>query len=506
MKLFELIAAAGLAPGQLPPQAAEVEITGLAYRSQSATPGALFFCIKGASADGHDFAAEAADRGAAGLICERTLDVELPQVVVPDSRAAMAPVAAAFYGEPSASLQMVGVTGTNGKTTTAFLVRHILEGAGIATGLLGTVESIVGGQARTVERTTPEAIDLQQTFREMLDAGDRACVMEVSSHGLELRRADAIAFDCVVFTNLTQDHLDFHGTLDRYFGAKRSLFVPDSGHRPLASVVNLDDEWGRKLAAELGETGQTRLITFAVGNDADYRAENVAIDWQGSSFDCVSAEAVHRAELPQPGLFNVYNAMAAIAAAGCLGVGAADAVAALSDSPPVPGRLEVIEEGQSFGVLVDYAHTPDSLDNVLRCSRELLKSSDARAGRLICVFGAGGDRDSGKRAAMGEVAGLLCDLVFVTSDNPRSEDPVRIIEQIVEGTKRPSCAAIVRVEPDRRAAIEQAVAQAQDGDLVVIAGKGHEQGQEFAEGETVPFDDRAEARRALRGLAAGRAS
>jgi UDP-N-acetylmuramoyl-L-alanyl-D-glutamate--2,6-diaminopimelate ligase len=507
MKLADLISGAALDPGPMPAHAADVDINGLAYRSQSVTPGALFFCVRGLSADGHDFAADAAERGAAALVCERRIEIDLPQLIVEDARAAMAPIAACFYGDPSTSLRMIGVTGTNGKTTTSFLIRHILERAGLASGLLGTVESVVAGERREVERTTPEAIDLQQTFREMVDGGDRACVMEVSSHALDLHRADAIAFDCVVFTNLTQDHLDFHGTLEHYFGAKRSLFVPRSGHRPLASVVNLDDEWGRRLAGELGETGQTKLVSFAVGNDADYRAEHVSTTWQGTGFDCVSPEGIERVELPQPGLFNVYNAIAAIAAAGCVGVSAAAAAAALGDSPRVPGRLEAIEEGQAFGVLVDYAHTPDSLENVLLCARELLQTADApTAGRLICVFGAGGDRDAGKRPLMGESARSLSDLIVVTSDNPRSEDPDRIVEQIVEGARGAGdSGATVLVEVDRRAAIEQALGSARAGDLVVIAGKGHEQGQEFADGKKIPFDDRAVTRELLRELMARQA-
>src|SRR4051812_34805780 len=266
MTLRALLAGAGIEASG--PPAADPEIEALAYRSESVTPGALFFCVRGFTADGHDFAADAIARGAAALVCERPLGLGVPEIVVPDVRAAMAPLAAAFYGEPTRELRVVGVTGTNGKTTTAFLVRHLLERGGIQTGLLGTIWSVIGGERCDVERTTPEAVDLQQTFREMREAGDEACVMEVSSHALELHRADAIDFDCAVFTNLTQDHLDFHGSLEEYFGAKRRLFVPHAGTPPRVPIVNVDDAWGAQLAGELSEGGHGALETFAVARDA----------------------------------------------------------------------------------------------------------------------------------------------------------------------------------------------------------------------------------------------
>src|SRR4051794_36029903 len=270
MTLRDLLAGAGIEP-QGPP-ADDVEIEALAYRSEGVTQGALFFCVRGFTADGHDFAPDAIARGAAALVCERPLGLGVPEVRVADVRTAMAPLAAAFYGNPTHELRMVGVTGTNGKTTTAFLIRHLLEQAGIRTGLLGTIWSVIGGRQHEVERTTPEAIDLHRTFREMRDAGDQACVMEVSSHALELHRADAIDFDCGVFTNLTQDHLDFHGTLDEYFGAKRRLFVPAAGTPPRVPVVNVDDTWGARLAQELAQSGHVQPVTFAVEQEADLRA------------------------------------------------------------------------------------------------------------------------------------------------------------------------------------------------------------------------------------------
>ncbi|HEX2233296.1 MAG TPA: UDP-N-acetylmuramoyl-L-alanyl-D-glutamate--2,6-diaminopimelate ligase [Thermoleophilaceae bacterium] len=455
---------------------ADIEITGLAYSSRDVAPGALFFCVRGFTADGHDFASDAVDRGAAALVCERPLGLGVPEVIVDDARAAMGPAAARFYGDPTATLQAVGITGTNGKTTTAFLVRHLLEAGGVQTGLLGTVKRVVGGVEEEVQRTTPEAIDLQATFRRMLDAGDRACAMEVSSHALELGRADAIRFACRVFTNLTQDHLDFHGTMDAYFAAKRKLF-----DEPGAAVVNADDEYGRRLASELGE-----VTTFGIDHEADYRARDVRFDVSGARFTCDTPDGPLEVESPLPGSFNVQNVLGAIAVARLLGVEGATIAEALRSVGRVPGRFESVDEGQDFGVLVDYAHTPDSLENVLRAARALTRK------RLHVVFGAGGDRDRGKRPLMGRAAAGLADRVIVTSDNPRNEDPESIVDQIMEGT-----GAGVERELDRRRAIALAIESAQPGDVVVIAGKGHEQGQEFERGRKEPFDDVTVAREAL---------
>jgi UDP-N-acetylmuramoyl-L-alanyl-D-glutamate--2,6-diaminopimelate ligase len=498
MTLRDLLAGAGIEP--IAP-AEDVEIGALAYRSQSVTKGALFFCVPGFTADGHDYAPDAVERGAAALVTQRRLGLGVPEIVVPDVRAAMAPVSAAFYGHPTHHLRVVGVTGTNGKTTTTFLVRHILERAGIQTGLLGTIWSVIGGRQEEVVRTTPEAIDLQRTFRQMLDAGDAACVIEVSSHALDLHRADAIAFDCAVFTNLTQDHLDFHGTLEDYFGAKRRLFVPQSNSPPRVPVVNVDDEWGARIAGELAEMGHPQLLTFGIARDADLRARDVRSGGAGTSFTCEAADNEVEVTLPLAGVFNVSNALGALAAASSLGVHFADAAASLASAPSVPGRLEPVDEGQRFSVFVDYAHTPDSIENVLVASRELIGESGRR---LICVFGAGGDRDREKRPLMGAAARRLADHVLVTSDNPRSEDPDAIIAAIVAGAseaEQAGASSTLEVEPDRRAAIERAVSVARDGDVVLIAGKGHEQGQEFERGRKTPFDDREVAREALRALA-----
>ena len=497
MTLRELLQAVGIAA---PPDAGTVPVTGLAYRSESVTPGALFFCVPGFVVDGHQFAPDAVQRGAVALVCERPLGTAVPEVVVPSVRAAMGPIAAAFNENPTAQLRVAGVTGTNGKTTTAFLARHVLESTGVRTGLLGTVHSVVGGRVEEVERTTPEAIDLQATFARMRDEGDAACVMEVSSHALDLDRTAGIDFDCAVFTNLTQDHLDFHGTLDAYYEAKRKLFEPANGGRRTANVINIDDEWGRKLAAETGN-----LITYAVDRDADYRARNVRYDAAGATFECATAAGAVEVRLPLPGLFNIYNALAAIAACGSLGAPLDAAAGALASARRVPGRFEPVEEGQAFGVLVDYAHTPDSLENVLSSARELLNQAGGD-GRLIVVFGAGGDRDREKRPLMGAAARRLADHTLVTSDNPRSEDPGAIISAIVAGAEAGAPegeGSSLEVEADRRVAIERAMDLARPGDIVLIAGKGHEQGQEFEGGRKIPFDDREVARDALRGLAAG---
>jgi UDP-N-acetylmuramoyl-L-alanyl-D-glutamate--2,6-diaminopimelate ligase len=463
--------------------APEAEILGLAYSSQSVTPGTLFFCVPGFRADGHDFARQAVERGAAALVCQRPLGLGVPEVLVDDVRAAMGPAAARFYGDPTSELDVVGITGTNGKTTTAFLVRHLLEADGRRCGLLGTVKRVVGGVEEDVERTTPEAIDLQSTFRRMLAAGDRACAMEVSSHALELGRAAGIRFACRVFTNLTQDHLDFHENMEAYFLAKRRLF-----EEPGPSVVNMDDEYGRRIAAELD------CVTFGIETEADYRALDVEFDLMGSRFRCETPDGPLQLESRLPGLFNVQNALGAVAAARLLGVGADTIATALPRFGRVPGRFEPVDEGQDFGVLVDYAHTPDSLENVLRAAREVAR------GRVHVVFGAGGDRDRGKRPLMGEAARRLADRVLVTSDNPRNEPPEAIVDEIMEGAGDGA-----ERETDRARAIGLAIEGAKPGDVVVIAGKGHEQGQEFEHGRKEPFDDRSVARAALRRRAARRA-
>jgi UDP-N-acetylmuramoyl-L-alanyl-D-glutamate--2,6-diaminopimelate ligase len=458
---------------------APVEIADLAYDARAAGPGSLFFCVPGTRADGHDFAPQAVASGAAALVVERPLELGVPQLVVPSARQAMAIAADEFFGRPTEELEVAGVTGTNGKTTTAFLLYSILAAAGRRPGLLGTIESRVGGERRPAIRTTPEAIDLQRTFREMLDAGDRSAAVEATSHGSELGRLDRVRFGALVFTNLTQDHLDFHGTIERYFEAKRRLFTEA---RPPAAV-NVGDPYGRELAGEL--RGQGELITFGLADDAELRAKDLELGPRGARFEAGGIELETRLR----GRFNVENILGAVAAARLLDISDEAIARGVRELRGVPGRFEAVDEGQPFAVLVDYAHTPDSLENVLRTARDLARN------RVICVFGCGGDRDRGKRPLMGRIASELADAAIVTSDNPRSEDPEAIIAEILEG------AAGAEVEPDRREAITRAIAAAGEGDVVVIAGKGHEQGQQFAD-RTIPFDDREVAREALRRLRA----
>jgi UDP-N-acetylmuramoyl-L-alanyl-D-glutamate--2,6-diaminopimelate ligase len=495
MRLADLAAALD-AEGEAPRAggAGAVEIGGLAYDSRTVSGGDLFLCVSGFTADGHEFAPEAVRRGAAALVVERPLGLGVPELRVPSVRSAMAPLAARFYGEPSRELKVVGVTGTNGKTTTAFIARALLQASGMRCGLLGTVTSIVGGRELPVRRTTPEAVDLQATLRAMRDGGDSACAMEVSSHALQLGRAELIAFAAAIFTNVSRDHLDFHHTMEAYFQAKRRLFVPVRGEPPAVSVINVGDEHGRRLARELDGA-----VTFALDAPAHYSAAGVRCGFDGCTFALRTPAGERTVTLPMPGRFNVENALGALAAVHALG-GELDALtAALERGLRVPGRFEPVDEGQGFAVLVDYAHTPDSLENVLCAAREL-----AGEGRVLCVFGAGGDRDRGKRPLMGEVAARLADVALVTSDNPRSEDPERIIAQIVAGVAR-DAGAHVSTLADRRAAIAQAVRAARPGDVLVIAGKGHEQGQELAGGRKLPFDDVAVAREALRELSASAA-
>jgi UDP-N-acetylmuramoyl-L-alanyl-D-glutamate--2,6-diaminopimelate ligase len=414
------------------------------------------------------------ERGAVALVVERVLELDVSQLVVPDARRAMARAAVVFFDDPTRTLEVAGVTGTNGKTTTTFLLHSILGAAGRRPGLLGTIESLIGGERRQAIRTTPEAIDLQRAFREMLEAGDRSCALEATSHGSELGRLDGVRFSALAFTNLSQDHLDFHGTFERYFDAKRRLFV--EGERPPAAV-NVDDDYGRRLAEELRALGHEPLLTFGTAGDADIRPEQLELDGNGARLRAGGIELQTKLR----GRFNVENVLGVENDAIAAGVEALEGV---------PGRFEAVEAGQPFAVVVDYSHKPDALENVLRTARELARS------RVICVFGCGGDRDRGKRPLMGRIASELADVAIVTSDNPRSEDPDAIIAEVVAGA-----GASLEVEPDRAAAIGRALTLAQEGDVVVIAGKGHEQGQEFA-GRVVPFDDREVAREALRRLGA----
>lgn len=476
MELEALIRA--LAPGDvIGPR--PVEVHDLAHDTRAVRDGTLFFCVAGGRADGHDLALEAVAAGAVALVVERPLDVAVPQLVVESTRAAMPVVADAFFGRPTETLQVAGVTGTNGKSTTTFLLRSILEAAGRRTGLVGTIEWVVGGERRSAPHTTPEAIELQRLFREMLDAGDEAVALEASSHGSHYRRLDRVGFGALVFTNLTQDHLDLHGDMEGYFQAKRRLFA---GVTPPPAAVNVGDPSGRRLADELAAAARAPLVTYGLRPEAEVRADALELGPRGSRFMAGGIEIV----TPLLGIFNVENVLGAVAASQLLDVDDEAVAEGVARVTGVPGRFEAVDEGQEFAVVVDYAHTPDALDTVLRAARQLGE------GRVIAVFGAGGDRDREKRPLMGQVVRQRADLAIVTSDNPRSESPLAIIEEILVGT-----GTDVEIDPDRRSAIERAITLARKGDVVVIAGKGHEQGQEVA-GVVTPFDDRDVARAALR--------
>jgi UDP-N-acetylmuramoyl-L-alanyl-D-glutamate--2,6-diaminopimelate ligase len=431
---------------------ASTVITDLAYDARTVTPGALFFCVPGRNADGHAFAETAAARGAAALVVERRLPLPLPQLLVADARAAMPRAASLFFGAPSRELAVAAVTGTNGKTTTAFLLHAILEASGRRSGLLTNIERRVGGSSRPTGLNTPEAIDLQRLLRDMLDAGDRSCVLEASSEAKVQGRLEGTSFAVLVFTNLTQDHLNFHGTMEAYFAAKAALFAQAE-----RAVVNVDGPFGVRLAASLPD----------------------AVCFDGAS------EAIDGIELRLRGRFNRENAIGAALAARALGVEEDAIRAGIESVEGVPGRFESIEEGQGFVVLVDYAHTPEALERVLGEARALGR------GRLTVVFGAGGDRDQAKRPQMGRAVAALADRAILTSDNPRSEDPEAIAAQVAAG------AAGLELVLDRRSAIETALADAVPGDVVVIAGRGAEPEQEFAGGR-LPFDDREIARETLR--------
>lgn len=457
------------------------KISGIAYDSRVVASGDLFFCISGLARDGHGFLGQAVANGAAAAVVEHWVDSEVAQVRVPCARAAMAWCASAFYGHPTSKLMLVGVTGTNGKTTTTFLVDSILRCAGLKTGLVGTVEYRIGDEVLPVTRTTPEAADLQRLFREMLDAGVQVVAMEVSSHAIDLHRVDECDFDVLVFTNLTQDHLDYHRTIEEYAAAKKSIFERGTGS---AHVINIDDELGREIERDCGAH-----LTYAVEREADVRARNVQFDHAGATFDLESSTLNLRVSSPLRGAFNVYNSLAAAGVGLVLDLEPGAIATGLESVAQVPGRFESINAGQDFAVLVDYAHTPDSLAQAVEAARSISVRN------VIVVFGCGGDRDPGKRPLMGEAAARGADLTVVTSDNPRSERPESIISQIEEGAKRVA-GAEYKLIVDRREAIGYALTRAGDGDVVLIAGKGHETGQTFAAG-TVPFDDRIVAREEL---------
>jgi UDP-N-acetylmuramoyl-L-alanyl-D-glutamate--2,6-diaminopimelate ligase len=469
------------------------DLTGVTHDSRAVRPGDLYAALPGARAHGADFAAQAAERGAAAVLtdpdgAERARATGLPVLVVPDPRGRLGEVAAWVYGHPADKLLLFGVTGTNGKTTTAYLLDGGLRSAGHTTGLVGTVETRIGDLVETSAMTTPEATDLQALFAAMAEHGVTAASMEVSSHALALGRVDGTVFDIALFTNLSQDHLDFHGSMEEYFRAKADLFTPA---RARTGVVDVDDAYGRRLAAEAGIPVATVSPTGAP--DADWRVEDAELGPDGSRFRLVGPDGQHtKAAVRLPGPYNVSNAALAVVALTLAGVPLDAAAAGVAAVPGVPGRMERVDEGQQFAAIVDFAHTPDAVETALHALREVTDN------RLFVVLGCGGDRDRTKRPLMGAAAVRLADVAVLTSDNPRSEDPHAILDAMVEGAEAvPEPHGELVVEPDRAVAIAWAIHQARPGDVVVVAGKGHEQGQKIG-AEVRPFDDRVEVRRALR--------
>ena len=471
----------------------DAEVTGLECDSRRVAPGSLFVAIRGGQErDRHQFVGDAAARGAVAVVVEDPVEAgAATRVRVSDARRALAQLAARFHGRPAESLLTVGITGTNGKTTTALLVRSVLAAAGMGAAYLGTLGALVGGQWRQLANTTPEAGDLHRELRAAVDAGDVAMVMEVSSHALALERVEGLEFDVAVFTNLTRDHLDFHGSEEAYFAAKASLFKRLRSDRRFAAAINNDDPRAAQLLTQVGSRG----LSFAVDAAADVRPSRVRYTISGTELTVDTPKGPIEMRTSLTGPFNCSNVVAAVACGTALELDGEAIGAGIASVKQVPGRFERIDAGQDFLVVVDYAHTPAGLENVLRAARALA------AGRLICLFGCGGDRDRGKRPLMGQVAEARADLVVVTSDNPRSEDPAAIIGDIVAGMVRPAAAVL---EADREAAISWALEAARPGDVVVIAGKGDETYQVFAD-RAIDFDDREVARRALRGGSGRRA-
>ena len=463
------------------------DITALCYDSRRAQRGSLFFAVRGEKVDGSAFVEQAVAAGAEAVVSEATeLPARATNIVVQNAREAMADIAAEFFQNPARHMKIAGVTGTNGKTTTAFLLRHVCEAAMLRCGLLGTVHYQIGERILPAARTTPESLDVHDLLWQMRSAGCKAAAMEVSSHALMQARVRGVEFDTAIFTNLSQDHLDYHLTMEAYFEAKARLFsgLAAQSRKKGTAVLNIDDRHGALLANRFAN--EIPVVTYGVGVKADFRASNVRIDFNGTSYQLDANGRSYLVRLPLIGHFNVLNSLAAIAGANAMGVDVRTAVLSLANAPAVPGRLEAVPAQRQFKVFVDYAHTDDALKNVLNTCREL------NPARLIVVFGCGGNRDKTKRPRMGAVVDELADYAIVTSDNPRKEDPLAIIEDIKPGLVRGNYEAIV----DRKEAIFKAIALAQPRDIVLLCGKGHETYQELAD-RTVPFDDVAVAQSAL---------
>jgi UDP-N-acetylmuramoyl-L-alanyl-D-glutamate--2,6-diaminopimelate ligase len=473
-------------------------VESIAYDSRRVQRDGLFVALRGEKSDGHNFIGQAIEKGAAVIVAERAeKHSRATCVVVENSRSAMADLAARFYNFPARKLKLAAVTGTNGKTTTTFLIKHICEKTGMRCGLLGTVRYEIGERVLPAARTTPESLDLQELLSQIANAGCRGAAMEVSSHALAQERTRGIEWDVAVFTNLTQDHLDYHGTMKNYFEAKAKLFEQlaqqQKKKKPVA-VINIDDRYGQQLleridkftAGRIRGGGKVSVVTFGMGASADFRASNYRMEFAGTSYQLDARGKSYLVRVPLIGRFNVANSLAALAAATALGVGLREAVLSLAKSPQVPGRLEIVPAKRQFQVFVDYAHTPDALLNVLKTLRELSPR------RLIVVFGCGGNRDREKRPLMGQVVDQNAEYAIITSDNPRKEDPDKIIAEVEKGLRGNHFEKIT----DRAQAISRAIEIAQPRDIVLIAGKGHENYQEFAD-HTVPFEDIQVARRAV---------
>lgn len=472
----------------------DIRVTGISADSRQISPGSVFVAIHGYETDGHYYITDALDAGAVAVVYEDSrfandIPEDVPGIVVPDSRRACAVLADRFWEHPSGDMTIVAVTGTNGKTTCVHLIDAIFREAGYTTGTVGTLGSVVDGDQAPADRTTPDAVGLQERLAEMAQAGVTHAAMEVTSHALDLDRAFATSFRAAVFTNLSRDHLDWHETMGGYFASKARLFTDYVRFTDrMDGIINIDDPWGPKLA----EAAECPVTTCAIDRDADITASDVSLSAKRTTFTLHTPSGQAKVDLQLLGLFNVYNAICAAGCCHALDIPTRQIADGLHAAKPVLGRMERVQAGQDFAVLVDYAHTPQALENVLRACRAL------DVGRLICVFGCGGDRDRTKRPRMGRIAAQLSDIAIVTSDNPRSEDPMEIISQIQAGM----APGEYQTEPDRRSAIRQACELAGDGDIVLIAGKGHETYQEFADGR-INFDDRRVAREVLKELSKG---
>src|ERR1700736_4050703 len=467
---------------------ADRAVESIAYDSRRVQRNGLFVALRGEKSDGHDFIGQAIEKGATVIVAERADKTSRATcVVVENTRSAMADLSAKFFNFPARKLKLAGVTGTNGKTTTTFLIKHICEKAGMHCGLLGTVRYEIGERVLPATRTTPESLDLHELLAQIRDTGCKAAAMEVSSIGIAEERVREIEWDVAVFTNLTQDHLDYHGTMENYFASKAKLFTQLSEQakkRKPVAIVNIDDRYGDQLLAKIDK--KISVVTFGMGVHADFRASNYRMEFGGTSYQLDARGKSYLVRVPLIGRFNVANSLAALAAANALGVGLREAVLSLAKSPQVPGRLEMVPAKRQFQIFVDYAHTPDALLNVIKTLREL------KPRRLIVVFGCGGNRDREKRPLMGAIVDQHADYAVITSDNPRKEDPDKIIADVEKGFRGNHFEKIT----DRTQAISRAIEIAQPRDIVLIAGKGHENYQEFAD-HTVPFEDIQVARRAV---------